>query len=299
MEPCDAWRRLRATKNHRLVDTHGHPHLEREEASAVYRMQLPAESDDDEVIALTCAVEPADWDACLKYASQSTNRMAALGIHPWYVGGIANDADDQWLVDLEHLLRIHPGCMVGEIGLCKVARFVRRYADGKQAALALQRRVFVKQLCLAAKYRRPVSIHCVGLHAVLLESFLEQSSLPPTVALHSFSGTAHQVNQLIRWEESLQLAEPLLYFGFSHSVNYAMCTSAKSRRQGRDAVRQVPRDRLLAESDVHAEKTVALGTAGAIAYMSWALDEQIEDMADVTTRNGLCFLKRLQVGMTV
>lgn len=292
MDPREAWNQLRE-KNHRLVDTHGHAHLERESAS-LYQVEEQVkdtlQQEGPEVITLTCAVEPSDWEACLLHAAQSTNRIAALGIHPWYLEGITEDGT--WLIELERLLQTHPGCIVGEIGLCKMARFVRTYVEGKQAALALQREIFAKQLGLAAKYQRPVSIHCVNQQGVLLDAFKELMSFPPCIALHSFSGTAHQVQQLLKWEETLKLPERLLYFGFSHCVNYAMCSSEKSRQQGRHAIRQVPRDRLLAESDVHCTDNVAVGTSGAVAFLAWALEVPIEEVATLTTRNGLNFLKK-------
>jgi len=348
-EPRRAWKLLRQRGRSRLVDTHGHAHLERndESSSKLYR-----DDDDDDapntekkhdvsssrMIRVSCAVERADWDACLAYAAQSPNHVAALGIHPWYLEGLVTTTDDnneeeeqdsdQWLRQLEERLQQHPRVLVGEIGLCKQARFLRTYAKGKPAALELQRRVFVRQLELAVKYRRPVSIHCVNQQGVLLEIFRQHlcgGQLPPAVALHSFTGTAHHVQQLLKWEaevlsqktkkessspskeeassSSSSTTTPLLYFGFSHTVNYAMCSSDKARRQGLEAVRAVPRDRLLAESDVHAPRDVAVGTAGAIAYMAMALLEDGEDaedadqvssmmltVADLTTRNGLAFL---------
>jgi TatD DNase family protein len=243
-------------------------------------------------MSLTCAVEPGDWEECLKYAATSSWHMAAIGVHPWYLANLP----DTWLSDLEALLQQHRGCMVGEIGLCKMARFLRTYEKGKQAALELQRRVFVQQLCLAAKYQRPVTIHCVNQQGVLLDILKEnQDSLPPAIGLHSFTGTSHHVKKLLEWEQSLKLSEPLLYFGFSHTVNYAMCTSDKSRRQGKEAIRQVPADRLLAESDVHHDADVAAGTAGAVAYLAWAREESIDAVSELTRRNGLQFLRRLHV----
>jgi Tat protein secretion system quality control protein TatD with DNase activity len=289
-EPHEAWKQLRAT-NHRLVDTHSHAHLERESQPLYQEVDDPTPKTKGlEVIALTCAVEQEDWEACLNYASQSTNRIAALGIHPWYLEGISNDCN--WYSKLELLLQKHPDCMVGEIGLCKMARFVRTYAKGKTAALALQLEVFLIQLRLAVKYQRPVSIHCVNQQGVLLNALKELLSLPPCIALHSFSGTAHQVQQLLKWEETWKLSKRVLYFGFSHSVNCAMCSSEKSRNQGRNAIRQVPRNRLLAESDVHCTGNVAVGTSGAISFIAWAIAEPIELVADLTTRNGLDFLKQ-------
>ena len=290
IKPIDCWETLlqKHVKDELpvVVDTHGHAHLVRDPES-IY--QTPSS---DRVMSLTCAVEPDDWDGCLKYAASSPWRMAALGVHPWYLSNLK----DTWLSDLEILLQQHPGCMVGEIGLCKMARFLRTYEKGKQAALELQRQVFTQQLRLAAKYQRPVTVHCVNQQGVLLEILKEnQDNLPPAIGLHSFTGTAHHVKKLLEWEQSLKLSEPLLYFGFSHTVNYAMSTSDKSRRQGKEAIRQVPTDRLLAESDVHHDANVAAGTAGAVGYLSWARGESIEAISELTRRNGLQFLRHLHI----
>jgi len=317
IEPLKAWKQLRGRKC-LLVDTHGHAHLERESSELYHDNDV--DDKDTKLISLSCAVEQSDWESCLQYAGKSTNRVAALGIHPWYLADLTDN--DDWLLQLERLLQQHSRIMVGEIGLCKQARFLRTYEHGKQAAMELQRSVFVQQLELAAKYERPVSIHCVNQQGVLLDTFKnledEEKGLPPAMALHSFTGTAHHVQQLLKWEadvlrkkrkketkaspdqQSSKLvqvvaseAPPLLYFGFSHTVNYVMCSSQKSRRQGIQAIQAVPRDRLLAESDVHCTSDAAAGTAGAIAYMAEALEESIEKVADLTTRNGLAFLGRI------
>lgn len=303
--------------NHRdlpiIVDTHGHAHLEREDEqddsaqAAIYRLDDDGVGDDaqksegqnDQLlpcwISLTCAVQQADWNDCLAYAASNPYRMAAIGIHPWYLG---NNLSDDWLAKLEQILQQHAGVMVGEIGLCKMARFLRTYEHGKQAALALQRSVFVQQLQLAALYQRPVSIHCVNQQGVLLDIFKEQQQkqqLPPAMALHSFTGTAHHVKSLLAWEATLNLTEgqPLLYFGFSHAINYTMCSSEKSRRQGREAIDMVPPDRLLAESDLHVTSHILGGTVAAITYLAWALDKDVTLVAQQTRDNGLRFLQRL------
>lgn len=288
-----------------LVDTHGHAHLQRDyvenanndSTESVYHIAMDDSKPAVTLFSITCAVEEADWDTCITYASQSTHRIAALGIHPWYLAKVADALDaDGWLVRLEQLLQKHPGVMVGEIGLCKVAKFVRTYAPGKAAALALQRRVFQAQLRLAIQYHRPVSIHCVHQQSVLLDVLRETISneaCPAAVALHSFTGTAHHVRQLLQWEATLERTEPLLYFGFSHAVNDAMCTADKARRQGRDAVRAVPIQRLLVESDVHAPSDVLGGTMGAAAYVAAIRDESIAITVRATTQNALRFCKSI------
>jgi len=291
-----------------LVDSHGHAHLEPpSQGESIYTLGSGDDDDtgtnslDNMVASLTCAVCPEDWGSCLEYASKSKHRVAAIGVHPWYLDNLP----DTWLTDLETLLQKHQGCMVGEMGLCKQARFLRTYEGGKQEALKMQRDVFVQQLHLAGKYHRAVSVHCVNQQGVLLDILkeLETNMLPTAIALHSFTGTAHHVQQLLKWEATLRRSEPLLYFGFSHIVNYGMCSSDKSRRQGRLAVQSVPRDRLLAESDVHSNADVLGGTVGAVAYISWALQgvdskgadsTSLEAIAALTRRNGLRFLNLIR-----
>ena len=113
--------------------------------------------------------------------------------------------------------------------------------------------------------------------------------------------------------------KPIFYFGFSHSVNYAMCTSEKSRKKGKEAVQAVPLNRLLVESDVHSPEDVAGGTIGAISYITWALlsssgdnnsnsgkkdgdndydDDSkftVKDIASITSNNGLTFFKFIRL----
>ena len=287
-----------------LLDTHGHAQLERDRDETYNLHSLDGNDDGDDgghavqLKAIVCAVEPADWKATLDLSAQSSLYLPALGIHPWYLG---DGLPDNWLVELETLLVEHPSAIVGEIGLCKMARWTRQYADGKAAALEIQRNVFQQQLQLAARLRRPVSVHCVNQQGVLvqvLKSIVEIAAangdprqvLPPAIAMHSFTGTAHHAKELLALEKQWKFDHRLFYFGFSHTVNYVMNTSEKSRRKGREAVCSIPPDRLLVESDVHSSQDLLGGIAGAVAYVAWARQESIPHVAKLTSRNGMSFL---------
>ncbi|KAL7467182.1 hypothetical protein ACHAXS_007435 [Conticribra weissflogii] len=364
-----------------LVDTHGHPHLNRD---IQYAIDVSDESKKElninriiqqGVVSLACAVSPLDWDSALEYASQSSWSLPALGVHPWYLGDILsntttmttgpdpseNTADVldiekylnwEWLADLETHLSLHPHLLVGEIGLCKMAKFVREFPPekgGKATALKLQKLVFRRQVELAAKWSRPVSVHCVNMHGSFLEVLRDilkdakrsakasggmkgerkasdrcavRAAFPPAIAMHSFTGTAHHAKELLEFEKELLHPEGvdasgrkrreqklqsngmesssvesnaeeddvLFYFGFSHIINHLMCTSEKARRKGVEAVRFIPSNRLLIESDVHAPEDVALGTAGALAFVAHIREEPIETLSYNCVRNGLKFL---------
>ena len=395
LTPTDAWDRIATatngaidadtTEHHNilLVDTHGHPHLEREVqyADKIDNDAKDAKTkptDDKSVVSLTCGVSPLDWNDALNYASQSQHILPALGVHPWYLGDIMvdgiNNIDNinedigkylkwDWLSDLETHLSKHPHLLVGEIGLCKMARFVREFPKdkgGKATALQLQKLVFQKQLDLAAKWSRPITVHCVNAHGLFMEVMTDtlkkakesctetyditeakihwKKAFPPAIAMHSFTGTAHHVGEILAFEKELLHPEEvetggkgrrrkqkqqsdgegedctsiqneaspqkcqdehhkeiLFYFGFSHSVNHIMCTSEKARKKGSEAVRAIPPDRILVESDVHHPLDVTLGTAGAVAYAAQVREESLEEVAKHTTENGLRFLSSLGI----
>ena len=206
-----------------IVDTHGHAQLDRDQDDA-YNISFSEESINFKSI--TCAVAPDDWNATLDFASKSDSILPALGVHPWYLEGLQND----WLEKLQKLLLEHPSCIVGEIGLCKMARFVRNHPEGKAFALGVQRDVFKKQMVLAASLRRPVSVHCVNQHGVFVSVIKEllkegkgdnkvTTALPPAIGMHSFTGTAHHVKELLGLEKLHSPEKPLFYFGFSHAVS--------------------------------------------------------------------------------
>jgi TatD DNase family protein len=276
-----------------LVDTHGHAHLDRERHES-YIIDSENEFDNVPLVSLSCAVEEADWEKCLLYASQSESILPGLGVHPWYL----KDLSENWLRNLEALLVQHPSAIVGEIGLCKMARFVRSHPEGKQAGLLQQRRVFKDQMQLASKLQRPVSVHCVKQHGVfmnVLNELCEKGDpFPPAVGMHSFTGTAHHVKEILDFENKWFPGRKIFSFGFSHIVNYEMCTTEQAKRKGREAVCAVPIDRLMAESDVHSVEHVRIGTAGAVAYIAQCLDRPLLEVAQLTALNGLAFLNTMQ-----
>ena len=318
MTPNEAWDRISTSSKTvysndesqqiLLVDTHGHAHLQRDVqyANSIEETDsttTPSISSDDSVVSLTCAVSPIDWNSALEYASQSQQILPALGVHPWYLGDILVDdisnidiQEDisqyinwEWLSELETQLSNHPHLLVGEIGMCKMARFVREFPKekgGKATALQLQKLVFKKQLDLAAKWSRPVTVHCVNAHGLFMEVMRDtlkevkescaeinditeakeilRRAFPPAIDMHSFTGTAHHVGEILAFEkeilypeeveaggnrrrrkqkqqetnkEDIQQPTPdsekdiLFYFGFSHAVNHVKCTSEKLGRR--------------------------------------------------------------------
>jgi TatD DNase family protein len=159
-------------------------------------------------------------DSCretLAIASREPGVFAALGIHPHQ----AADEDAGRLDELRELLGHERAVAVGETGL----DFYRDYAPR-----ARQHELFERQLDLAAELGKAVVVHTRAASnetAAVLERF------GGTVVLHCFSAP-----------ELLPVAlERGYYVSFAGNVTYP------SAEELREAARQVPAERLLAETD--------------------------------------------------
>jgi TatD DNase family protein len=153
----------------------------------------------------------------LAIAAREPGVWAALGIHPHQAG----DPDAERLDELRDLLADERAVAVGETGL----DFYRDYAPRDR-----QRELFRRQLELATELGKPVVIHTRDADdetASALEAF------DGTVVLHCFSSPPLLPTALDRG----------YYVSFAGNVTYPKAEAL------RDAARQVPADRLLAETD--------------------------------------------------
>jgi TatD DNase family protein len=159
-------------------------------------------------------------DSCretLAIASREQGVFAALGIHPHQ----AADEDAGRLDELRELLGHERAVAVGETGL----DFYRDYAPRDR-----QHELFERQLDLAAELGKAVVVHT---RAASNETAAALERFAGTVVLHCFSAP-----------ELLPVAlERGYYVSFAGNVTYP------SAEQLREAARQVPADRLLAETD--------------------------------------------------
>jgi TatD DNase family protein len=159
-------------------------------------------------------------DSCretLAIAAGQEEVFASLGIHPHQAG----EPDATRLDELKELLHDERAVAVGETGL----DFYRDYAPRER-----QRALFERQLELATELGKPVVVHTRAASeetAALLEPFTG------TVVLHCFSAP-----------KLLEVAlERGYYLSFAGNVTYPKAEDL------REAARQVPHDRLLAETD--------------------------------------------------
>lgn len=166
----------------------------------------------DNIGAIVNATNPADWGAVIECAHKNSSVFGAIGVHPWCVA----DLTEGWDIPLRDLLMVNPDIMVGEIGL-----------DKYKPDMELQVDVFARQLEIAADLKRGVHVHCVGAWDKMFAIFkAHKSKMPPFMLFHRFSGNGTDVARLI--------ADYNVFFSF---------------RDVRDIINEVPRARVLIETD--------------------------------------------------
>ncbi len=148
--------------------------------------------------AVCCGTNEDDWEKVLKIKERYSDFIiSSLGVHPWYIDKCSND----WLKKLEDLIVIN-NCAVGEIGLDFA---IKNYNQLQQINF------FEKQLDLAIKYKRAVSIHCRKAWDILIRILeaRKQESLKGIV--HSYSGGVEYLDQILGYG---------LVISFSGSITY-------------------------------------------------------------------------------
>lgn len=161
-----------------------------------------------------------DWPRVLELSRRFPNIIPCFGLHPWYVGQRSAD----WRETLGRFLET-PGSCLGEIGL-------DRWMEPRDETA--QEEVFRVQLRLAKQLIRPASIHCLRAWGWLMEVLRQESPFTSGLLIHAYGGSAELITPL---------AEMGAYFSFAGNILEERKTKA------REALRHVPLDRLLLESD--------------------------------------------------
>ena len=93
-------------------------------------------------------------------------------------------------------------------------------------------------------------------------------------------------------ESSFLTPNVRVYFGFSHTVNVAMggMPGTKGRIILEAAIKAVPDDRVLIESDVMDDQDVTLASLHALQLVADCKGWSVRQTAEVTAKNALAFL---------
>ncbi|HLL53265.1 MAG TPA: TatD family hydrolase [Myxococcaceae bacterium] len=207
-----------------MIDTHCH-------------LDAPRLDDDrDEVLArawqggvtgiVVPAVGPDSWEALLRWPRKEPRVQVALGIHPQMLPHLPPEKDGEHLERLDELLARKGAIAVGECGI-----------DGPSvpgAPMERQLAVLERHFELAQKHGLPVLVHVFRVQPQMVE-FLKTHPIPDAGCLmHSYSGGG----DLVKF-----YGKKGCHFSFAGPVTF------QEARKPLDALRAVPLDRLMAETD--------------------------------------------------
>ncbi|HGH6842936.1 hydrolase [Neisseria meningitidis] len=139
------------------------------------------------IVPATC---PQDWQDVADLAEMPSEHgqiRIALGIHPWFSDGIA----EQDFTGLEAVLVRYPRAWVGEIGL----DFYDKTQTPPQRERQIQ--VFSRQLAIAQTLRRRVIIHNLKATADIAAA-VKQTGFAQGGIVHAFSGSAAEARVLTK-----------------------------------------------------------------------------------------------------
>lgn len=245
-----------------LFDSHAHLDDDKFNADLKETAEKIAASDVSLLVDVGSNIKTSE--KAIKIAEQYPFVYAAVGIHPCD----AFETDDaQNMQHLRELAAHEKVVAIGETGLDYYWDDVDRET---------QKRGFIRQIALANELKLPLIVHNRDAHADTLSILKEYK--PESAIIHCFSGSA---------EMAKELSKMGYYISFSGSVTF------KNARQLPEAVKAVPLNRLLVETDspylapepkrgTRNDPTNVLYTAAKIADI---LNLPLEEVARITFEN--------------
>ncbi|QEH33039.1 putative deoxyribonuclease YcfH [Aquisphaera giovannonii] len=260
-----------------LVDTHAHLADDRLRGELDGVLARARDAGLRQVLAIGTTAE--DSRSVVQIAQRHAGVHAAVGVQPNHVAE-AGPGDWEEIVVLSRERKV---VAIGETGL-------DRYWD--RAPFGLQQDWFDRHLALAYERDLPVVIHCRDCEGDIIEQ-LGRLGRPVRGVLHSFTGNAGH-------------AAAFLGLGLHISVAGMITFSNKSLDALRDAVRTIPDDRLLIETDSpYLSPQPVRGRPNQPAHLAWTAEfvagirgTSPEALARQTTSNAR-ELFRLPAGETI
>ena len=204
-----------------LIDSHAHvdgPEFDADRDDVLARARAAGVH---RIVVIGAVGDPSSAERAVALAERDPQIWATIATHPHDVEKMTPD----WWATHERLAT-HPRVVaIGETGLDYYYDHSPR--EAQQAA-------FARFIALARSVGKPVVCHIRDAHEDARAILREHRALELGVVIHCFTGTP---------DDAAAYAELGAYVSFSGIVTY------KSAQALRDAVRLVPRDRLLVETD--------------------------------------------------
>jgi TatD DNase family protein len=192
----------------------------------------------------------------------------SVGVHPYHI--------DEYCEKTLELYIQHPKCVA--VGECGLDYYRLPEDDGeKEENIKLQKEVFISQINLAKKYKKPLIIHIRDASNDSKQILLENNAGDVGGVLHCFNAD----------EQLLSLAKENFYFGIGGVVTF------KNAKKLVNVLPKIPRDKLVLETDApyltpepfRGRRNEPLYTKYVASKVAEILDMSVEDVEELTTSN--------------
>ncbi len=158
---------------------------------------------------INCPIDEAE-----DFVKQFPAQFISLGLHPWDAG--KDNVHELEMVD--RLGSLHQVVFIGECGLDRL----------RNVPFAIQENIFIEQVNISEKHRKPLIIHCVKAYDELI---FWKKKLNPAQAwiIHGFRGKKELAGQLVKHG---------FYLSFGKGIEHVS-----------ETIQAVPLDRLFLETD--------------------------------------------------
>lgn len=170
----------------------------------------------------------------VEFADRYKDLYAIVGIHPHHAD--KHDLESDWLEQLENIAK-HPKVLaIGEIGLDYYS-----YKSNGIVDPALQKRLFIEQIRLAAKLELPLQIHNRHAGEDILKILTEHKTLllPNPGMFHCFAGSSQILKKALDLGFSIGFDGNITYKGLAPGETTTLSELAKL----------TPLDRIVVETD--------------------------------------------------
>lgn len=192
----------------------------------------------------------------------------SVGVHPYHI--------DEYCEKTLELYIQHPKCVA--VGECGLDYYRLPEDDGeKEENIKLQKEVFISQINLAKKYKKPLIIHIRDASNDSKQILLENNAGDVGGVLHCFNAD----------EQLLSLAKENFYFGIGGVVTF------KNAKKLVNVLPKIPLDKLVLETDApyltpepfRGRRNEPLYTKYVALKVAEILDMSVEDVEELTTSN--------------
>ncbi|MCF6310609.1 MAG: TatD family hydrolase [Sulfurimonas sp.] len=209
-------------------------------------------------------------DRAVEIADANDDVYFAVGIHPYDMDGFA-------ALDFDKYAK-HKKCVA--IGECGLDYYRLEGSDEeKEAEKTRQKEIFVAQIELAKKYKKPLIVHIRDASRDSKTMLLDNNAKEVGGVLHCYNAD----------EELLSLANENFYFGIGGVLTF------KNARKLVNVLPKIPHDKLLIETDGpyltpmphRGERNEPLYTTFIAQKMAELYEMQLVDIEEITSQNAL------------